>query len=98
MKWFTRKTNRQHELGAPLVRLCSLVRASEDSLFAIDDASHLLQKLEKELEYLKKHGRIKNPIALRFILSPTNSLQDIAIDNGWGEEYVELAEKIESRL
>ncbi len=98
MKWFVRKSNRKDEIRAPLERLCKLVRDSEDSLFAIDDASQLLKKLELELEFVKTHGRIKNPLALKFILLPTNSLQDIAIDNGWGEEYIELAEKIESRL
>jgi hypothetical protein len=98
MKWFGRKTNRQNELRAPLERLCSLIRASEDSLFAIDDTSQLLKQLEKEVKFLKTHGRIKNPSAIKFMLLPTNSLQDIAIDNGWGEEYIKLADQIETRL
>ncbi|MDP3267804.1 MAG: hypothetical protein Q8M40_02020 [Legionella sp.] len=31
---------------------------------------------------------------LKLLFAPTNSLQDISIDNNWADEYLELAEKI----
>ena len=41
----------------------------------------------------------KNSIdKLLYLLSPTASLQEISIDSGWGNEYLDIAEKLETAL
>ncbi len=35
---------------------------------------------------------------LKLLFAPTNSLQDLSIENGWPDEYFELAEKMDYLL
>lgn len=77
-----------------LEKTVSLLRESESSLYATLSVEELISQIEDEL----KKGRKSQPLDLKRLKSlygPTCSLQGTAIDNGWGNEFLELAKVID---
>lgn len=54
----------------------------------------LVNNLELYISKLKVNDFSLN-IEISLLFAPTGDLQEIAIDNGWSEEYMELAEIID---
>jgi len=61
---------------------------SNDCIYSNETVSELIDRMK----LLIKNNDINE---LKIIFSPTNSLQDIAIDNGWGDEYCNIAKSID---
>lgn len=74
-----------------------LLKSSEDSIWSNQTAVEAKAILEKELDKLKKTGKFsffgKSKIKLLFV--PTGALQEISIDNGWGNEYLQISEVVD---
>lgn len=73
-----------------LQRTCELLESSKDSTWSPESASEIhaqvvqfIDAIQVESDYDKSN--------LRFLFLPTGPVQDTAIDNGWGEEMLELA-------
>lgn len=56
--------------------------------------------LEKQLADYRKNGKFGfwGKCKLRFLFLPTNELQEISIINGWGDEYLKIAETVDCYL
>ena len=66
---------------------------SEESIY-----SELLpSEIIKDLRLCIKGNKIDKE-RLKFIILPTNSLQDISIYNGWGDEFCELSSELDKLL
>ena len=73
-----------------LRRLLAHVRSSGASDWATEDPIDIAAQIEGLIGALERgHGLDRAKI--RWLLLPTGSLQEIAIGNGWGDEFVELA-------
>ena len=80
-----------------LNELLLLLNQSNDSIFAnqtVDDIKTIINEAINSEDY---HQEV-NIKAVRDLLLPTASLQEISIDNGWGKEFCEIASKIEKLI
>lgn len=77
-----------------LEKLLELVQHSQESAWA----SMEIDEIQKELgQYIKeiKVGNLKNLKKLQVLFAPTGPIQEISLDNGWGEQFVKLAGEID---
>jgi hypothetical protein len=95
MKNWIAEEEKQQEVEQAFKRLCELLENSDESPFASQSCSDLLRHIQVEYISMSRFGRLVNPHNLLTLLGPTGALQEISIDNGWGQEYLRLAEKIE---
>ncbi len=87
-------------LISALEKTIKLLEKSEDSVWANYTVEEAREILRTELENYKKTGEISGfgKSQISFLFLPTSALQDIAIDNGWGDEYLEIANVIDRFL
>lgn len=81
------------ELISAFERIIDLLDQSEDTIWAnytVDEAKEILQtELEnyKQTQKLSDSGKSR----INFLFLPTSALQEISMDNGWGDEYIKLS-------
>lgn len=73
-----------------LEKTLDFLKKSEDSLYGSLSVDELIRQIESEIEKTRNSQSI-DYMNLRCIFAPTGSLQDTSIDNGWGEEFLEIA-------
>ena len=83
-------------LRAALLELSRQLSESDDSNWASSSVAEVQADVDALL--LKNALTHSDEAALRFLLLPTGSLQEIAIDNGWGDLFCEFANAIEREL
>ena len=88
------------ELISALERTIKLLENSEDSAWANFSVDEAVKILRFELENCRETQRISflSKDQIRFLFLPTSALQEISIDNGWGDEYLEIAAVIDKYL
>ena len=77
-----------------LEKTLSFLRESESSLYSSLTVEEVFREIEEHLEKLKESQSIDIE-RLRFLFGPTGSIQEISIDNGWGKEFLEIAEVVD---
>ena len=87
-------------LISALEKTIKLLDKSEDSAwsnYSVDEAKEILQC---ELENYKQNREItpSGRSQINFLFLPTSALQEISIDNGWGDEYLEISDIIDRFL
>jgi hypothetical protein len=89
--------NSFHQFEQPMnaiLKTIELLQNSNDSPFAhssVVEVSAILQDLQLQIEQTSLADKTK----LDFLFAPTGSLQEIAIHNGWGNEFLSLAAEID---
>lgn len=73
-----------------LMRVAALLEASEESAWASQSPAELRDEVLELVARLEAGKRVSQR-KLRRLFAPTGALQEIAVDNGWGEELLELA-------
>ena len=71
-----------------------LLQNSQDSLYAhlsVDEVITALQTIQTKFE----QTGILDKVQLELLFAPTGPIQEIAIDNGWGDEFLKFAAKID---
>jgi hypothetical protein len=89
---------RKKKMIAVLTHLVYFLGNSESSLYAGNTPDELMQVVKANLANMKLYGVLLSPDEMKNMLLPTSSLQEIAIDNGWGNQYIELAAHFEIAL
>jgi len=70
---------------------------SQDPIYSHLTVAEIIQQLEEELTKIKNSKQIdKNRLSLLF--GPTASIQETSIDNGWGQEFLELSSIVDNYL
>lgn len=77
--------------------LCNLVEQSDDALYAHLTIHQILQTLQNIRNDLSQTGSL-NESQLAFLLAPTGPIQEVSIDNGWGEKFLQLAKEIDAGM
>jgi hypothetical protein len=78
------------DLAAALEKTLGLLRESESSLYGSLSVAELIRQIEAELGKRKKSQPVDFQ-RLGLLFAPTSSLQEISIDNGWGDAFIEVA-------
>ncbi|GAA5496769.1 hypothetical protein Rhal01_02954 [Rubritalea halochordaticola] len=71
-----------------------LIEASNDSAFAGMECDEVARGLKMATESIKS-GEHYDQSYLNMLFGPTGSIQEISIDNGWGDEFLRLAEEFD---
>lgn len=81
------------ELIFAFERIIELLENSEDTIWANYTAAEAKEILQTELENYKQTHKISDSgkHQINFLFLPTSALQEISVDNGWGNEYVKLS-------
>jgi hypothetical protein len=78
-------------LAKALEQTILFLRQAEDSLWSSLSVDEII---ENELSNIKNSQKI-DVKRLSFLFAPTGSIQDVSIDNGWGNEFLELSKVID---
>lgn len=68
-----------------------MLRRSEESLYAQQTPVQAASAITREIDSLTRANTFADPDELRLLFAPTGALQEIAIDNGWGEAFLRIA-------
>jgi hypothetical protein len=90
----------QEELISAFEKTIALLENSEDSAWANYSVREAVEILQSALESCRQTQKISSSgrSQINFLFLPTGALQEIAIDNGWGDEYLEIAAVIDKYL
>jgi hypothetical protein len=89
-----------NELISALERTVKLLERSEDSVWANHSVREAKEILQTEIGNYRQTQNIGSldKSQINFLFLPTSALQEIALDNGWGDEYIEIAGVIDRYL
>ena len=88
----------QEKMSKVLAYLIDFLKESEPSAYASKTPDELIKVVSSNLESIKSSGFLSSPEQMINMFLPTASLQEIAMDNGWGTQYLELSEHFEIAL
>ena len=80
-----------------LKRTLALVESSRTSPWATEGVETLAQKLRDAIAAFES-GTPADRAELRVLFLPTGALQETSNDNGWGDEFLLLAESLDAFL
>ena len=72
----------------------SFLRNSQSSAWSNMSIEELIKTLETEIAKAKQKQAIDTKL-LRLLFLPTADIQDTAIDNGWGDEFLRIAQIVD---
>ena len=74
-----------------------LVKSSQSSDGASMFVQEIIRELESEITRAKNSEQINTKL-LSFLFAPTGSIQEISIDNGWGDDFLRISGVIDEVL
>lgn len=85
------------DLYQSLEQTIAYLKHSEDPIYSHSTVAEIIQQLEEEIVKIKNSQPIdKNRLSLLF--APTGGIQETSIDNGWGQEFLELSSVVDNYL
>ena len=81
-------------LVAALERTCALLERSEESLWSPLTPADVAKNLRSAIGGLIRGDAVDHR-TLRVEFAPTSTIQEIAMANGWHDEYLRLAEVVD---
>ena len=84
-------------LVTALERTCDLLERSEESVWSPLTPSDVAQNLRAAIAAFER-GEAVDYGNLRLEFAPTSTIQEIAMANGWHDEYMQLADVVDSHL
>lgn len=88
------------ELFSAFEKIIELLENSEDTIWANYTVVEAKEILQTELKNYKQTQKLSDSAKYRinFLFLPTGALQEISIDNGWGNEYLKIADIFDKYL
>jgi hypothetical protein len=80
-----------------IVKTIELLQRSADSAYARISVNEIITSLQAIQTKFEQTGRL-DTAQLSLFFGPTGSIQEIAIDNDWRDEFLELAKKIDGSI
>ena len=81
-------------LISALEEAVSFLRESQSSMYAGLTVEEIIEKLEFEATKAKNDKPVDVKL-LRLLFAPTGAIQDTAIDNKWGDEFLRISEVVD---
>ena len=72
-----------------------LLRRSDESVYSAMTVSELVEATLQMREVIEDGPRREIGQKVSILIAPTGALQETAIDNGWGDEFLKLAKQLE---
>jgi hypothetical protein len=91
------KPNSEKALVQILEQVLFFLEKSEDSIWSDMEVLETVELINNQLTLIKNTSKV-NVSKLYYLFLPTAPLQEIAMENGWVEEYLKLAEQFDSHL
>ena len=88
-----RRESRKRAKLAAIDELIRLLNGSEDSAHAVVPVAELIELVATARRKIDA-GDCAGDQEIRDLFVPTGTLQDTAIDNGWGDRFIELAGRL----
>lgn len=67
---------------------------SKESFWSALSVPEIIRQLEDEIHKINS-SQLIDPKRLGYLFAPTGCMQDISIDNGWADEFVELSKIVD---
>jgi hypothetical protein len=80
-----------------LKRALELVGASRSSVWAGGSLEEIAAQLRAAIAAVESRTLLDRD-ELRVLFAPTGPLQELSIDNGWGDEFLSLAQQVDAFL
>jgi hypothetical protein len=80
-----------------LERTCALLERSQTAIWSPLTPAEVAENLRKAIHGLV-HGEAVNYLTLRMEFAPTSTIQEIAMANGWHDDYLELARVVDGHV
>jgi hypothetical protein len=74
-----------------------LLRNSQDSLYAHHSTDEVISSLQTIQDLFEQTGQL-DKAAISLLFAPTGAIQEISMDNGWGNKFLELAQEVDRIL
>jgi hypothetical protein len=84
-------------IAQALQRTVDLVRGSRGSSWAQYETDEIARGLQDGLDALAA-GRAPDASVLRQLFAPTGAIEETALDNGWGDEFLVLSSVVDAFL
>ena len=84
---FTKRSIDPTRLEECLLKVIERIESSEGSIWAGLSGEEVCMDLKLSIEKAKQSKEIDLD-HLKMLFAPTGPIQDISIDNGWGDEYL----------
>ena len=84
-------------LIAALERTCALLERSEESVWSPLSPVEVAENLRVAIRRLVR-GEAVDYGNIRLEFAPTSTIQEIAMANGWHDEYMQLADVVDSHV
>jgi len=91
----TRQKKSRIEINNILERMLELLESSNDSIWSDMEVCEVKHTIVRQLDNIKLDRKV-NKAKLSYLFLPTAPLQEIAMENSWVDEYMELAEKFDN--
>lgn len=72
----------------------AFLQNSESSLWSYASAKEIIVKLEAEVARARSLKSVDTE-TLKMLFAPTGVIQETSIDNGWGKEFLRIAEVVD---
>jgi len=89
------KVGEAENLISTLEEVLAYLRNSESSDFSHMPVREIIEKLETELAKSGNPQGIDTRL-LGYLFAPTGPIQETAMDNGWGGEYLRISEVVDN--
>lgn len=85
------------KLKQTLIEVKEYLKKSEESIWAPDTPQDIIMFFDKTIKLIDEDKTI-DINELEMLFGPTSSIQDLSIDNGWGEQYLDLSTAFDSNI
>jgi hypothetical protein len=80
-----------------LEKLLEYLNQSTDSIYSSKGVLEIKKFINETINNIDCNKNIEID-ELKILIAPTGNIQDISIDNGWGEEFIKIANDIENTI
>lgn len=81
-----------------LMELRGHLETSAASEWSAATPAEVMALVDRQVTALLSDARLPERDSLRVLLLPTGDLQEIALDAGWGDAYLDLANRLDAEL
>lgn len=80
---------------SPALKLIGILEETKAILGEDDQDLH--QEIDGYIDWIRR-GEPRDWIKLKILYAPTGVLQDLSLSNGWGERFLDLAERFDTAM
>ena len=95
-KWLKhRKKIKVDEILAVFQDWIALIKESDETPYSGLEINDLISIIERERNIIRTGEKVDYS-ELKKLFTPTGPIQELSIDNGWGQSFIELANRFDS--